>query len=63
MNVGIKTIQIIKEAAQRKKHHTVRPEPLYAELDLVKGLYIPQQRVCFCSYIFVFQYYINNIYI
>ncbi|EFN70008.1 Follistatin-related protein 5 [Camponotus floridanus] len=44
MNVGIKTIQIIKEAAQRKKHHTIRPEPLYAELDLVKGLHIPQQR-------------------
>lgn len=44
MNVGIKTVQIIKEAAQRKKHHTVRPEPIDAQFDLVKGLYIPQQR-------------------
>lgn len=45
MNVGVKTVQIIKEAAQRKKHHTVRPEPIDARFDLVKGLYIPQQRV------------------
>jgi len=45
MDVGIKTIQIIKEAAQRKKHHTIRPEPIDAQFDLVKGLYIPQQRV------------------
>ncbi|XP_011148670.1 follistatin-related protein 5 isoform X1 [Harpegnathos saltator] len=44
MDVGIKTIQVIKEAAQRKKHHTVRPEPIDAQFDLVKGLYIPQQR-------------------
>lgn len=45
MDVGIKTVQIIKEAAQRKKHHTMRPEPIDAQFDLVKGLYIPQQRV------------------
>lgn len=45
MDVGIKTVQIIKEAAQRKKHHTIRPEPIDAQFDLVKGLYIPQQRV------------------
>jgi len=45
MDVGVKTIQIIKEAAQRKKHHTIRPEPIDAQFDLVKGLYIPQQRV------------------
>lgn len=57
MNVGIKTVQIIKEAAQRKKHHTVRPEPLYAELDLVKGLYIPQQRVRL-YFLSLFQYHI-----
>lgn len=45
MDVGIKSVQVIKEAAQRKKHHTVRPEPIDAQFDLVKGLYIPQQRV------------------
>lgn len=45
MDVGIKTVQIIKEAAQRKKHHTIRPEPIDAQFDLVKGLYIPQQHV------------------
>ncbi|KAG5332318.1 FSTL5 protein, partial [Acromyrmex heyeri] len=44
IDVGIKTVQIIKEAAQRKKHHTMRPEPIDAQFDLVKGLYIPQQR-------------------
>lgn len=45
IDVGIKTVQIIKEAAQRKKHHTMRPEPIDAQFDLVRGLYIPQQRV------------------
>lgn len=45
MDIGIKTVQIIKEAAQRKKHHTMRPEPIDAQFDLVRGLYIPQQRV------------------
>lgn len=49
MDAGIKTVQIIKEAAQRKKHHTMRPEPIDAQFDLVKGLYIPQQRVCLSS--------------
>lgn len=59
MDVGIKTVQVIKEAAQRKKHHTVRPEPIDAQFDLVKGLYIPQQRVRLlsCFRFFVFQYY------
>ncbi|XP_018395424.1 PREDICTED: follistatin-related protein 5-like [Cyphomyrmex costatus] len=44
VDIGIKTVQIIKEAAQRKKHHTMRPEPIDAQFDLVKGLYIPQQQ-------------------
>ncbi|EZA56439.1 hypothetical protein DMN91_009952 [Ooceraea biroi] len=44
IDVSIKTVQIIKEAAQRKKHHTIRPDPIDAQFDLVKGLYIPQQR-------------------
>ena len=52
IDVGIKTVQIIKEAAQRKKHHTMRPEPIDAQFDLVKGLYIPQQRVCLSSFFF-----------
>lgn len=45
MDIANKTIQIIKEAAQRKKHHTIRLEPIDAQYDLVKGLYISQQRV------------------
>lgn len=42
---GIKTIQIIRDAAQKRKHHTVHPEPIDGQFDLVKGLYIPERQV------------------
>ncbi|XP_008555212.1 follistatin-related protein 5 [Microplitis demolitor] len=40
-NIGIKTIQVIRDAAQKRKHHTVHPEPIDGQFDLVRGLYIP----------------------
>lgn len=40
-NTGIKTIQVIRDAGQKRKHHTVHPEPIDGQFDLVKGLYIP----------------------
>ncbi|XP_046405287.1 follistatin-related protein 5-like isoform X3 [Ischnura elegans] len=40
-NHGIKTIQIIRDAAQKRKHHTVHPEPIDGQFDLVKGLFMP----------------------
>lgn len=40
-NQGIKTIQIIRDAAQKRKHHTVHPEPIDGQFDLVRGLFMP----------------------
>ncbi|EEB13958.1 conserved hypothetical protein [Pediculus humanus corporis] len=40
-NIGIKTIQVIRDASQKKKHHTVHPEPIDGQFDLVRGLFIP----------------------
>nr|CAD7405746.1 unnamed protein product [Timema cristinae] len=41
VNQGIKTIQIIRDAAQKRKHHTVHPEPIDGQFDLVSGLFMP----------------------
>ncbi|XP_018495062.1 follistatin-related protein 5 [Galendromus occidentalis] len=38
---GTKTIQIIRDASQKKKHHTVHPEPVDGHFDLVSSLFIP----------------------
>ncbi|KAF4531901.1 hypothetical protein B566_EDAN000930 [Ephemera danica] len=38
---GVRTIQVIRDAAQKRKHHTVHPEPIDGQFDLVKGLFIP----------------------
>lgn len=54
-DIGIKTIQVIRDAAQKRKHHTVHPEPIDGQFDLVRGLYIPQSQVsrkhffCYCK--------------
>lgn len=40
-NKGTKTIQIIRDASQKKKHHTVHPEPVDGHFDLVSGIFIP----------------------
>ncbi|KAF6205139.1 hypothetical protein GE061_019306 [Apolygus lucorum] len=38
---GVKTIQVIRDACQKRKHHTVHPEPIDGQFDLVRGLYMP----------------------
>ncbi|XP_022249365.1 follistatin-related protein 5-like [Limulus polyphemus] len=38
---GTKTIQIIRDASQKRKHHTVHPEPVDGHFDLVSELFIP----------------------
>lgn len=42
---GQRTIQVIRDASQKKKHHTVHPEPIDGQFDLVKGLFIPPTQV------------------
>ena len=44
-DMGVKTIQVIRDAAQKKKHRTVHPEPIDGQFDLVRGLYIPERQV------------------
>ncbi|XP_015590184.1 follistatin-related protein 5 isoform X2 [Cephus cinctus] len=43
-DIGIKTVQVIRDAAQKRKHHTVHPEPIDGHFDLVRGLYIPERQ-------------------
>ncbi|XP_049830071.1 follistatin-related protein 5-like isoform X2 [Schistocerca gregaria] len=38
---GVKTIQVIRDASQKRKHHTVHPEPIDGQFDLVQGLFVP----------------------
>lgn len=33
--------QVIRDAGQKRKHHTVHPDPIDGQFDLVKGLFIP----------------------
>ncbi|KAL7644797.1 UNVERIFIED_CONTAM: hypothetical protein RMT77_004610 [Armadillidium vulgare] len=41
---GVKTIQVIREASQKRKHHTVHPEPIDGHFDLVKDLFVPSSQ-------------------
>ncbi|XP_014287301.1 follistatin-related protein 5 isoform X2 [Halyomorpha halys] len=41
MDQGIKTIQVIRDASQKRKHHTVHPEPIDGQFDLVRDLFMP----------------------
>lgn len=42
---GVKTIQVIRDAAQKRKHHTVHPEPIDGQFDLVRDLFMPPIQV------------------
>lgn len=44
-DLGVKTVQVIRDGAQKRKHRTVHPEPIDGQFDLVKGLYIPGYQV------------------
>ncbi|XP_049818576.1 follistatin-related protein 5-like [Aethina tumida] len=55
-NTGIKTIQVIRDAGQKRKHHTVHPEPIDGQFDLVKGLFIPSAFQELSHYSFKYAY-------
>lgn len=42
---GVKTIQVIRDASQKRKHHTVHPEPIDGQFDLVRNLFMPIAQV------------------
>lgn len=42
---GVKTIQVIRDASQKRKHHTVHPEPIDGQFDLVRDLFMPTAQV------------------
>jgi hypothetical protein len=43
---------VIREASQKKKHHTVHPEPIDGHFDLVYSLFIPPMQVRFPLFLF-----------
>ncbi|CAG9819352.1 unnamed protein product [Phaedon cochleariae] len=53
---GIKTIQVIRDAGQKRKHHTVHPEPIDGQFDLVTGLFIPSPSQELSHYSFKYGY-------
>ncbi|GJQ68334.1 hypothetical protein Trydic_g16928 [Trypoxylus dichotomus] len=55
-NTGVKTIQVIRDAGQKRKHHTVHPEPIDGQFDLVKGLFIPSPNQELSHYSFKYGY-------
>lgn len=38
----MKTVQVIEDAAQKKKHRAIRPEPIDAQFDIIQNIYIPE---------------------
>ncbi|XP_071050414.1 follistatin-related protein 5-like isoform X2 [Onthophagus taurus] len=55
-NTGVKTIQVIRDAGQKRKHHTVHPEPIDGQFDLVRGLFIPSPNQELSHYSFKYGY-------
>ena len=41
----MKTVQVIEDAAQKKKHRAIRPEPIDAQFDIIQNIYIPEPQV------------------
>lgn len=42
---SITILQVIRDASQKKKHHTVHPEPIDGHFDLVENLFVPSTQV------------------
>ncbi|CAD7093985.1 unnamed protein product [Hermetia illucens] len=59
-NKGAKTIQVIRDASQRRKHHTVHPEPIDGQFDLVKDLFVPSNRLEQTHYNYKYGYVTHN---
>ncbi|CAL7951949.1 unnamed protein product [Xylocopa violacea] len=43
-DIDVKTVQVIEDAAQKKKHRAIRPEPIDAQFDIIQNIYIPEQQ-------------------
>nr|XP_034186881.1 follistatin-related protein 5-like isoform X3 [Osmia lignaria] len=41
-DTGVKTVQVIEDASQKKKHRAIRPEPIDAQFDIIQNIYIPE---------------------
>ncbi|XP_030759224.1 follistatin-related protein 5-like, partial [Sitophilus oryzae] len=55
-DTGIKTVQIIRDAGQKRKHHTVHPEPIDGQFDMVTGLFLPSPFQEISHYTFKYGY-------
>ncbi|XP_076231703.1 follistatin-like 5 isoform X1 [Calliopsis andreniformis] len=41
-DIGVKTVQVIEDASQKKKHRAIPPEPYATQFDIIKSIFIPQ---------------------
>ncbi|XP_054002269.1 follistatin-related protein 5-like [Hylaeus anthracinus] len=41
-DIGVKTVQVIEDAGQKKKHKAIRPEPIDAQFDIIENIYIAE---------------------
>ncbi|XP_066246527.1 follistatin-related protein 5-like [Euwallacea similis] len=55
-DTGAKTVQVIRDAAQKRKHHTVHPEPIDGQFDMVKNLFLPTSFQEISHYTFKYGY-------
>ncbi|KAF7266636.1 hypothetical protein GWI33_020131 [Rhynchophorus ferrugineus] len=55
-DAGIKTVQVIRDAGQKRKHHTVHPEPIDGQFDMVTGLFLPSSFEEISHYSFKYGY-------
>jgi len=53
---GVKTIQVIRDASQKRKHHTVHPEPIDGQFDLVRDLFMPTAQVCAINVVIIYNH-------
>ena len=44
-DIGVKMVQMIENAAQKKKHRAIRPEPIDAQFDVIQNIFIPEPQV------------------
>lgn len=55
-NTDSKTVQVIRNACVKKKHHTVHPEPIDGQFDLVKELFLPASDIEQSHYTYKYGY-------
>ncbi|XP_060534738.1 follistatin-related protein 5-like [Cylas formicarius] len=53
---GVKTVQVIRDAGQKRKHHAVHPEPIDGQYDMVTRMFVPSPLQELSHYSFKYGY-------